>query len=146
MWHGDFFCLVFPVMKVSLSNLLEVWIKNKRFFCVLFFLIKILSDVCIYVYHLWNIHFHTYSLAVWEHCYAMIIPNAKLSTGVFWDKQYVYNWNCSGWCLVLEDVGIYIVILFRNESVFLSLLENCSNFLSNCTQNWPSPQCYHQLR
>jgi hypothetical protein len=47
---------------------------------------------------------------------------------------------------VLEDVGIYIIILLRNKPVFLSLLENCSNFLHDCTQNWPSPQCHHQLK
>lgn len=40
--------------------------------------------------------FCIHSLAVWQHCYAMIIPNGKLSTGVFWDKQCVYNRNCSG--------------------------------------------------
>lgn len=40
---------------------------------------------------------------------------------------------------VLEDVGIYIIILLRSEPVFLSLLENCGNLLSDCTQNRPSP-------
>lgn len=40
---------------------------------------------------------------------------------------------------VLEDVGIYVIILLRNESVFLILLENCCNFLSDCLRNWPSP-------
>lgn len=72
----------------------------------------------------------------------MIFPNAQQE---YWDKQCVYNRNRSG-VFVLEDVGIYIIILLRNEPVFLSLLENCSNFLSDCTQNWPSPQCHHQLR
>ena len=40
---------------------------------------------------------------------------------------------------VLEDVGIYIIILLRSEPVFLSLLENCGNLLSDCTQNRSSP-------
>lgn len=65
--------------------------------------------------------FHFHSLAVWEHCYAMIISNAKLSTGVLWDKQCVYNRNCSS-VFCSEDVGIYIIILLRSEPVFLSLL------------------------
>lgn len=44
--------------------------------------------------------FHTDLLAVGEHCYVMIMPNAKLSTGVFWDRQFVYKGNCgSVFCL-----------------------------------------------
>ena len=46
---------------------------------------------------------------------------------------------------VLEDVGIYVIILLRNKSVFLSLVEICGNFLSDSTQNWLCPQRHHQL-
>lgn len=69
--------------------------------------------------------FHFHSLAVWEHCYAMIICNAKLSTGVLWDKMsLLFTIETVVVSFVLEDVGIYIIILLRSEPVFLSLLEN----------------------
>lgn len=51
---------------------------------------------------------------------------------------------------VLEDGGIYIIILLRNEPVFLSLekayIGELRHFLSGCTQNWPSALCHHQVR
>lgn len=44
-------CLAFLLIGVSLNNLLEAWIERESV------LIKILSAACIYVYHVWNIHF-----------------------------------------------------------------------------------------
>lgn len=46
--------------------------------------------------------FHTDLLAVGEHCYVVIMPNAKLSTGGFRDKQCVYKGNSGGGVFCLK--------------------------------------------
>lgn len=111
------------------------------------FLIKILNVLPALMFIICETFiFHTHSFVVFESIVMQWLFPMPSYQQEYFEINNVFTIGTVVVSFVLEDVGIYAIILLRNEPVFLSLLKNCSNFLSDCTQNWPSLQCHHQLR